>query len=50
MATRLPAVDAVLIGFSGARYDQRAYVLAYGKPSPLPPVGIGGRPAWSVRA
>ena len=39
-----------MIGFSGARYDQRAYVLAYGKPYPLPPVGIGGRPAWSVRA
>ena len=39
-----------MIGFSGARYDQRAYVLAYGKPYPLPPVGIGGRPAWSVRS
>jgi gluconate 2-dehydrogenase gamma chain len=39
-----------MIGFSGARYDQRAYVLAYGKPYPLPPVGIGGRPAWSVKA
>jgi gluconate 2-dehydrogenase gamma chain len=38
-----------MIGFSGARYDQRAYVLAYGKPYPLPPVGIGGRPAWSVK-
>jgi gluconate 2-dehydrogenase gamma chain len=37
-----------MIGFSGARYDQRAYVLSYGKPYPLPPVGIGGRPAWSV--
>ena len=39
-----------MIGFSGARYDQRAYVLSYGKPYPLPPVGIGGRPAWSVKA
>ena len=39
-----------MIGFSGARYDQRAYVLAYDKPYPLPPVGIGGRPAWSVKA
>jgi len=38
-----------MIGFSGARYDQRAYVLAYGKPYALPPVGIGGRPAWSAR-
>ncbi|THD64817.1 gluconate 2-dehydrogenase subunit 3 family protein [Phenylobacterium sp.] len=38
-----------MIGFSGARYDQRAYVLAYGKPYPLPPVGIGGRPAWSMK-
>jgi gluconate 2-dehydrogenase gamma chain len=39
-----------MIGFSGARYDQRAFVLAYNKPYPLPPVGIGGRPAWSVKA
>jgi gluconate 2-dehydrogenase gamma chain len=39
-----------MIGFSGARYDQRSFVLAYGKPYPLPPVGIGGRPAWSVKA
>ncbi|MGZ6019639.1 MAG: gluconate 2-dehydrogenase subunit 3 family protein [Phenylobacterium sp.] len=38
-----------MIGFSGARYDQRPYVLAYGKPYPLPPVGIGGRPQWSVK-
>ncbi|MDB5462005.1 MAG: twin-arginine translocation pathway signal protein [Phenylobacterium sp.] len=38
-----------MIGFSGARYDQRPYVLAYGKPYPLPPVGIGGRPAWSAK-
>jgi gluconate 2-dehydrogenase gamma chain len=39
-----------MIGFSGARYDQRPFVLAYNKPYPLPPVGIGGRPAWSVKA
>jgi gluconate 2-dehydrogenase gamma chain len=39
-----------MIGFSGARYDQRPYVLAYGKPYPLPPVGISGRPAWSDKA
>jgi gluconate 2-dehydrogenase gamma chain len=38
-----------MIGFPGARYDQRAYVLTYGKPYSLPPVGIGGRPAWSVK-
>jgi gluconate 2-dehydrogenase gamma chain len=38
-----------MIGFSGARYDQRPYVLAYGKPYPLPPVSIGGRPAWSAK-
>jgi len=38
-----------MIGFPGARYDQRAYVLAYNQPYPLPPVGIGGRPAWSVK-
>jgi gluconate 2-dehydrogenase gamma chain len=35
-----------LIGFSGARYDQRAYVKTYGQPYPLPPVGIMGRPDW----
>jgi gluconate 2-dehydrogenase gamma chain len=36
-----------LIGFPGARYDQTAYVTRHGKPYPLPPVGITGRPAWS---
>jgi gluconate 2-dehydrogenase gamma chain len=36
-----------LIGFSGARYDQRAFVLKYGEKYPLPPVGISGRPGWS---
>jgi len=35
-----------LIGFPGARYDKRAWVLAYGKPYDLPPVSIGGRPGW----
>ncbi len=35
-----------LIGFPGARYDQRAYVTTYGKAYPLPPVGILGRPGW----
>jgi gluconate 2-dehydrogenase gamma chain len=38
-----------LIGFPGARYDQRPYVLSYGQPYPLPPVGITGRPGWSVK-
>jgi gluconate 2-dehydrogenase gamma chain len=38
-----------MIGFSGARYDQRAFVMTYGKPYPLPPVGIGGRAAWSLK-
>ncbi|HEY3800874.1 MAG TPA: gluconate 2-dehydrogenase subunit 3 family protein [Caulobacteraceae bacterium] len=36
-----------LIGFPGARYDLTAYVSQYGKPFPLPPVGITGRPAWT---
>ena len=36
-----------LIGFPGARYDMSAYVKQYGKPYPLPPVGITGRPAWT---
>jgi len=35
-----------LIGFPGARYDKRDWVLAYGKPYDLPPVSIGGRPGW----
>jgi gluconate 2-dehydrogenase gamma chain len=39
-----------LIGFSGARYDQRPYVLRYGEPYPLPPVGIAGRPGWSAKS
>ncbi len=36
-----------LIGFPGARYDQRAYVKTYGQPYPLPPVGVMGRPDWN---
>jgi gluconate 2-dehydrogenase gamma chain len=32
-----------MIGFSGARYDQRAFVERYGEPYPLPPVGLLGR-------
>jgi len=35
-----------LIGFPGARYDLSAYVEQHGKPFPLPPVGLRGRPAW----
>ena len=37
-----------LIGFSrrALRHDG-AFVKQYGQPYPLPPVGIGGRPAWS---
>lgn len=38
-----------LIGYPGARYDKRDYVLAYGKPYDLPPVSIGGRPGWSAK-
>lgn len=36
-----------LIGFPGARYDNTGYVTQYGKPYPLPPVGLKGRSAWS---
>ena len=35
-----------LIGFPGARYDQRRFASRYGEPYPLPPVGIAGRPGW----
>lgn len=35
-----------LIGFPGARYDHRDFVLRHGEPYPLPPVGISGRPDW----
>src|SRR5581483_7873063 len=35
-----------LIGFPGARYDNRPFVLAHGQPYPLPPVGLKGRPDW----
>jgi gluconate 2-dehydrogenase gamma chain len=36
-----------LIGFPGARYDNRPFVTRHGEPYPLPPVGLKGRPAWS---
>jgi gluconate 2-dehydrogenase gamma chain len=35
-----------LIGFPGARYDQRPFVSKHGEKYPLPPVGIMGRPEW----
>jgi gluconate 2-dehydrogenase gamma chain len=38
-----------LIGFPGARYDQTPYVTQHGKPYPLPPVGLKGRPDWSQK-
>lgn len=36
-----------LIGFAGARYDRRDWVLKHNQPYPHPPVAIGGRDAWS---
>jgi gluconate 2-dehydrogenase gamma chain len=36
-----------MIGFPGARYDQRPFVSRYGEPYPLPPVGLMGRREWS---
>ena len=36
-----------LIGFPGARYDQRPFVSQHGKRYPLPPVGLKGRKAWT---
>lgn len=39
-----------LIGFPGARYDYRPWVKAHGKPFPLPPVGISGRPDWTHKS
>ena len=35
-----------LIGFPGARYDLSAHVGEHGKPYPLPPLGLRGRPDW----
>ncbi|NML42299.1 gluconate 2-dehydrogenase subunit 3 family protein [Ramlibacter sp. G-1-2-2] len=35
-----------LIGFPGAHYDYTAYVGKHGEAFPLPPTGLGGRPAW----
>lgn len=36
-----------LIGFPGARYDQRPFVPKHGQRYPLPPVGLKGRKAWT---
>jgi gluconate 2-dehydrogenase gamma chain len=35
-----------MIGFPGARYDYRDWVLRHNEKYPLPPVGIYGRPEW----
>jgi gluconate 2-dehydrogenase gamma chain len=35
-----------MIGFPGARYEQRPFVGSYGEPYPLPPVGLLGRSEW----
>jgi gluconate 2-dehydrogenase gamma chain len=36
-----------LIGFPGARYNNRPYVTRHGEPYPLPPVSLNGRPDWT---
>jgi gluconate 2-dehydrogenase gamma chain len=36
-----------LIGFPGARYDQRPYLTRHGERYPLPPVALLGRDAWN---
>ena len=36
-----------MIGFPGARYDYREWVGRHGQRFDFPPVGIGGRSAWS---
>ncbi|HEY2616600.1 MAG TPA: gluconate 2-dehydrogenase subunit 3 family protein, partial [Acetobacteraceae bacterium] len=38
-----------MIGFPGARYDYRDWVERHNEKYPRPPVGIGGRPEWTVR-
>lgn len=35
-----------MIGFPGARYNLRSFVLRYGEAYPLPPVGLLGRTGW----
>lgn len=38
-----------LIGFPGARYDYRDYIDRHNERYPLPPLSIGGRPAWETQ-
>ncbi|HEX5326143.1 MAG TPA: gluconate 2-dehydrogenase subunit 3 family protein [Acetobacteraceae bacterium] len=37
-----------MIGFPGYRYDYRDYIRHYNQDYKLPPVSIGGRPAWQA--
>lgn len=37
-----------MIGFPGARYDFRDWIDRHNERYPLPPVGITGRPEWSI--
>jgi gluconate 2-dehydrogenase gamma chain len=37
------------IGFPGARYNLRPFVLRHGEAYPLPPVSLNGRPDWRPR-
>lgn len=39
-----------MIGFPGARYDYRDWVDKHGQRYDLPPVGLGGRPAWNGKS
>lgn len=36
-----------MIGFPGARYDYREWIGRHNERFPLPPLAIGGRPAWN---
>jgi gluconate 2-dehydrogenase gamma chain len=36
-----------LIGFPGARYNNRPFVTRHGEPYPLPPVSLSGGPDWT---
>jgi gluconate 2-dehydrogenase gamma chain len=38
-----------MIGFPGAHYDYREWVLRHNEPFPTPPVAITGRRAWTPR-
>ena len=37
-----------MIGFPGARYDYRDWIGRHNERFPLPPLAIGGRPAWTL--